>query len=334
MACFCEHCNSMTDFDVKTRKESYPVYGEQIEVDASVAVCKKCGSDVFNEELDSSNLILAQDKYRKNHKLLTAKQIIEIREQYGLSQRSFAKLLDWGDKTIRRYESGAVQSKAHNSLLLFLKNPDNMQEFLSQNEIMLDEKKLQKLKERLSYIHDENTDDFDYGYVSKIFSSELSIENGYRQFDFDKFALCVLYFIDKNSELLIVKLNKLLNYADMLFYKSNGVSLTGTRYIHLPYGPVPDQYNLLYALLEKRGLVCSRFEQLDNGYEKHLLQSGNKKLEVSLSPDELSVLDKVNTKFASFGSKQIADYSHNERGYKETLQGQVISYAYANDIEL
>lgn len=334
MACFCEHCDAMKEFDVKTHKESYHVYGELIEIDAEVAVCKTCGSVIFNEELDTSNIIRAQNKYRTKHKLLTAKQIIEIREQYGLSQRSFAKLLDWGDKTIRRYESGSVQSKAHNSLLLFLKDPDNMQEFLSQNEINLDEKKLTKLKQRLADTKALNSDDFDYGYVSKLFSKELSIENGYKQFDFDKFALCVMFFIEKNPELLIVKLNKLLNYADMLFYKNNGVSLTGTRYIHLPYGPVPDQYILLYALLEKRGLVCSEFEQLDNGFEKHILRSGIRKLEASLSSSELSVLNTVNNKFASFGSKQIADYSHEERGYKETSQGQIISYAYATDINI
>lgn len=33
-------------------------------------------------------------------------EIKKIREQYGLSQRSFAKLLNWGDKTICRYENG------------------------------------------------------------------------------------------------------------------------------------------------------------------------------------------------------------------------------------
>ena len=333
MKCFCEHCNGMSECDEKNITESYPVYGEQIEIQASVAVCKVCGSVLFNEELDSNNLLLAYDTYRKKHKLLTAKEIIEIREQYGMSQRSFAKLLDWGDKTIRRYESGAVQSRAHNSLLLFLKNPQNMHEFLQQNEICLDEKQLKKLEERLELLSSEYSEDFDYGYVSRLFPAELSLANGYKEFDFDKFASCVLYFVKVSPELLIVKLNKLLNYSDMLFFKQNGVSLTGTRYVHLPYGPVPDQYAILYGMLEKRGIVVSEFEELDNGYEKHLLKAGEVKMELNLTSEEIAVLDEVNKKFSSFGSKQIADYSHNERGYKETKQGQIISYAYAADIE-
>ena len=334
MKCFCEHCNKMVDYDTKSVVASFPVYGEQIQIQSSIAVCKECGSEIFNEQLDSNNLLLAQNEYRKKHKLLTASEIIAIREQYGLSQRSFAKLLDWGDKTIRRYESGSVQSKAHNSLLLFLQNPQNMDNFLTQNEITLDEKQLKKLKERLSLLQKDKSQEFDYGYISNLFSSELSIENGYKEFDFDKFASCVLYFIKASEELLIVKLNKLLNYSDMLFYKQNGVSMTGTRYVHLPYGPVPDQYALLYAMLEKRGIVTSVYEQLDNGYEKHLLKTGDAVFDYSFTPQERSVLETVKNKVASFGSKQIADYSHNERGYKETKQGEVISYAYASEIEL
>ena len=288
MKCYCEKCNAMSDYDVKSINESYPVYGEQITIAASVAVCKACGSVLFNEELDSANLLLAQNEYRKKHKLLTPQEIISIREQYGLSQRSFAKLLDWGDKTIRRYEAGAVQSRAHNSLLLFLKNPMNMDEFLKQNEVLFDEKRLRKLRERLESLKKDNSEEFDYGYISKLFSSELTLENGYKEFDFDKFASCALYFIKSSPEMLIVKLNKLLNYSDMLFYKQNGVSLTGARYVHLPYGPVPDQYALLYAILEKRGLVSSVYEQLDNGYERHLLKIGANASDCAFSPQDKS----------------------------------------------
>ena len=332
MKCFCEHCNQMSDYEIKTVSETYPIYDENINIKASVAVCKKCNSILFNEELDSKNLILAQNIYRNKHKLLTADEIIAIRNQYGLSQRSFAKLLDWGDKTIRRYESGSVQSRAHNSLLLFLRNPENMYEYLQQNEIMLEEKQLNKLKDHLKSLKPNIDENLESEFISKLFPADLSLENGYKVFDFEKFAACVLYFIKHNSELLIVKLNKLLNYADMQFFKENGVSLTGTRYIHLPYGPVPDQYSLLYGILERRGFVSFEIEQFDNGFEKHILTSGKVFLENDLLPQELDVLEKINTKFASFGSKQIADYSHNEKGYKQTKQGEVISYEYAEDI--
>ena len=68
-----------------------------------------------------------------------------IRVQYNLSQRSFAKLLNWGDKTIFRYENGSIQDKAHNAILLFLRQPENMEMYLRENEIQLSDKQKSKL---------------------------------------------------------------------------------------------------------------------------------------------------------------------------------------------
>jgi hypothetical protein len=43
-------------------------------------------------------------------------------------------------------------------------------------------------------------------------------------------------------------------------------------------------------------------------------------------------------KFADFGSVDISNYSHKEKGYsstkKGTKKGEIISYAYAKDIQL
>ena len=114
-------------------------------VNAQVMVCAECGEELFNEKLDSATLIKAYNEYRRRHKLLFPEEIKEIGEQYGLSQRSFAKLLNWGDKTICRYENGAVQDKAHNSLLLFLKNPENMKTYLMENEVVIDERQKAQL---------------------------------------------------------------------------------------------------------------------------------------------------------------------------------------------
>ena len=132
---YCEKCEKEVETKVITRKENFKICGENIEVDAQVMLCANCGEEIFNEELDSATLLNAYNEYRRRHKLLSPEEIKRIREQYGLSQRSFAKLLNWGDKTVRRYENGAIQDKAHNSLLLFLRDPDNMRIYLLENEI-------------------------------------------------------------------------------------------------------------------------------------------------------------------------------------------------------
>ena len=85
MKCYCEKCNVMADYTVQTVSESFPVYGEQVKIQASVAVCKTCGAIIFNEELDSKNLLMAQALYRKKHKLihdLFLLKLLEILEKH------------------------------------------------------------------------------------------------------------------------------------------------------------------------------------------------------------------------------------------------------------
>ncbi len=144
---YCDKCRKAAETHIVTKKETYEVFGESYDVDAQVLVCSECGEELFCEKLDNDTILAVYDKYRSKHKLLSPDQIKQIREQYGLSQRGFARLLNWGDKTIRRYEDGSIQDKAHNSVLLFLKDPENMESYLSENETPLSEKQKNKLLE-------------------------------------------------------------------------------------------------------------------------------------------------------------------------------------------
>ncbi len=132
---YCEKCGREVETRIITKRESYDVCGETIEVDAQILVCVECKEEFYSEELDNTTSVWAYNEYRRRHKLLFPEEIKRIREQYGLSQRSFAKLLNWGDKTICRYENGSIQDKAHNSLLIFLREPENMRSYLTENEV-------------------------------------------------------------------------------------------------------------------------------------------------------------------------------------------------------
>lgn len=73
-----------------------------------------------------------------------------------------------GDKTICRYENGSIQDKAHNSLLLFLREPENMRIYLTENEIKLDERQKAKLLDIVNKL------EFDSGFrVEKRFWDRL-----------------------------------------------------------------------------------------------------------------------------------------------------------------
>lgn len=330
---YCEECKREVETNIITQKESYIVCGEEIEVDAQVLVCADCGEEFFCEELDNNTLLAAYNKYRKKHKLLFPEEIKRIREQYGLSQRAFAKLLNWGDKTICRYENGSIQDKAHNSLLLFLREPKNMRGFLNENEILLDERQQKKLYNAVGELENKTKINDESNLIDLYFSNTPCAENGFKVFDYEKTCAMVLFFAHKNTDLLKTKLMKLLNYSDMIYYKENGISMSGLRYAHHKYGPVPENFDILLGKMAADHIA--HIEVLyDNGYEKHQVVPDSDIPVGMITDDELNVLKKIYEKFKDFGSVEISNYSHKEKGYCETKQGEIISYIYAKEIEL
>lgn len=329
---YCNECGREVDTKIVTEKETYNVCGENVEVEARVLVCAECGEEFYCEDLDNATLVSAYNKYRRRHKLLLPEEIKNIREQYGLSQRSFAKLLNWGDKTICRYENGSVQDKAHNSLLLFLRKPENMRTYLIENEVALNERQLNRLLAIVDKLEQSKEYRESKRLLDAYFKRLPSEENGFRVFDYEKFCAMVLFFSNKSKELLKTKLMKLLNYSDMIFYKENGISISGARYVHLPYGPVPENFDLLLGTMAADHIA--HIEVLyDNGYEKHQVIPEADIAEEIFSKEEINVLERVYKKFADYGSVDISNYSHKERGDRSTEKGEVISYAYAKDIE-
>ena len=64
---YCEKCNKEVETVIVTKKENYTVHGETIEVDAKVRVCKACGEELFDEELDNATLLAVYEKYHERH---------------------------------------------------------------------------------------------------------------------------------------------------------------------------------------------------------------------------------------------------------------------------
>ncbi len=70
---------------------------------------------------------------------LTAEEIKGIRQQYGLSQKSFALLLGIGPASIVRYEQGSKPSKANANLIRAARHPEFMLECLAADGDLLPE---------------------------------------------------------------------------------------------------------------------------------------------------------------------------------------------------
>ena len=86
--------------------------------------------------MTNANLLNARNAYRVNHGLLTSDEIVAIRENYGLSQVDPCKITRWGEATISRYESKAIQDEAYDTMLRLIKdNPLIALEFLKKNAV-------------------------------------------------------------------------------------------------------------------------------------------------------------------------------------------------------
>ena len=72
----------------------------------------------------------------------------------------------------------------------------------------------------------------------------------------------------------------------------------------------------------------------ENGYERHQVIFEEEMSQGVLSDTELAVMERIYDKFANFGSVEILNYSHKEKGYCAARKGEIISYSYAKDIKL
>lgn len=67
---YCEKCNLFVDTKIVNKNQTFKVFDDIINVEANLYICIDCNEELFDEELDNNTLVLAYNKYRKNHKLL------------------------------------------------------------------------------------------------------------------------------------------------------------------------------------------------------------------------------------------------------------------------
>jgi len=146
---YCPRCKDDVQTRIETRDEIFKVRGDPIAIQTTVAACPKCGEDLFDEALEGKNIAAAYDAYRRKHHLLTSGEIKELRERYGLSQRALAQLLGWGEVTVNRYENGALQNRAHDTVLRLIADPHNLARVLQVSASHLPQATLHALHDRL-----------------------------------------------------------------------------------------------------------------------------------------------------------------------------------------
>ena len=113
--------------------------GRKYHVQTVADICTHCGYALIAAPDMPEFMRKLADAYRRERGFLTSWEIKGLRQKLGkMSQQRFAKLLHVGPATVKRWELGMVQSKAHDHLMRLLaeqNQPTYVYEVTTQQEL-------------------------------------------------------------------------------------------------------------------------------------------------------------------------------------------------------
>jgi len=325
----CTNCEKEVIFERIVNSEVLNIKGEPITIDMEISRCNNCGDEILDSTINPDPFDQAYRKYRKNHSFLQPEEIKDWRTKHHLSQAELAKLLGLGTATINRYENGAIQNEAHERLLRLAMESSNLLMLVEKSDGVFSEARktrlLKSLKESEEYLNSvDHTIMVNFGFP------EISNLDGYMKLNLSKLYNAILFFTEEG--VLKTKLNKLLFYSDFKHYKQYALSMTGLQYAHLPHGPTPDNYEMYYASLAFKKSIEIIEEIYPKGYVGEVIKALKAPDLNVFSASELRIIAAVKEDFKDYNATKIREYSHQEIGYKETENGELISYSYANKL--
>ncbi|MBU3911162.1 MAG: SocA family protein [Candidatus Omnitrophica bacterium] len=172
--------------------------------------------------------------------------------------------------------------------------------------------------------------------IEDYISSKQKVDeySGFSGFDLDKMINMIVYVTEKTKGVFTTKLNKLLWYIDFLNFKECSKSISGSNYVHLPLGPVPDDYKWIIATAIEDGLIEEEEVILSPESAGIKYTSSVSAEESFFSEKEKKIMDFVIDYFKDYNCSQIKEKSHEEKAYRETKNNEKISYKYAASLSV
>lgn len=197
--------------ELKKMEKATTFRGVNVSFEADAYVCPQCGFEAGTVQSAGAVQRAIADAYRTKMDLLTGEEIKALRKAWGLTQQDLAELMNIGIASIKRWETGLIQSKSMDQALrMQLQGLACLDEYTGNREFSIPRVKL----------------------VIRTIESKL----GKR-------------ILKKTDKMLFAA--KYLWYADMMAFKFLGSSMTGSTYAALPYGPQLNNYSDLVDEIKK-----------------------------------------------------------------------------------
>lgn len=330
MKSFCPHCEKETSATSVLAKLKNTIKGVDVSFEAPLIKCNVCGNQFESPEMGHDVADLALRAFRIEVGLLSPEEIKIFRKSLGLTQHELSGLLGWGGATLSRYENGALQDEAHDRAMRMIMEPDALLGIMENHPDLLTQEKRDHLVKKLKTRGNAESAYREF-FRRFLTDYQADINSGYRRFDAKKFFAMVLHFC-RDSGIPKTKLNKLLWYSDFLSFKHNTVSISGTKYAHLPFGPCPNNYDVFIAYLTDIDKSLSVVEQSSGIYSWEVLVSSGTPDYSLFTNNEMHILSSVAKFFESKTASEVSQISHLELGYQETSDSQIISYEFADGL--
>ena len=96
-------------------------------------------------------------------------------------------------------------------------------------------------------------------------------------------------------------------------------------YRAIQYGPVPANYDNIFAYLENEQIISAEWIRLANGSAREVFKIEGDSDTSLFSPDELETINKVVNRFSETSTWDIVDLSHKENAWKELEAGKKLT---------
>lgn len=304
---------------------------QEVAFTATYEYCSNAEEFLETEAMIKANSLAMKDAYRSKAGLLTSGEIIAIRERFGVSQKDFSEILNWGGATIARYESHQVQSQVHDDVLRKIdEDPKWFVEMLRRAENRISARAYRKYYEMAKEQYSKKQNKYLIDSIQAIYTKyKNEEETGGVDLDLAKVVEMINYLATRVDSLHKVKLMKMLWYSDALHYKRYGKAISGLVYNALPMGAVPEGHEQIMML---EGIYYETNLYGDNiGYRFYPAPGYEIK---ELTNQEIETMDKVISELGNLNAEEIIMKMHEEEAYQCTSSNCVIPFSFAEKIAL
>ncbi len=329
----CPFCMEEHNVSRMVEREKAVFKNEEIIFDSESYYCEECGECFEDENLIKENDIRLKDAYREKMGLLKSSDIVAIRNIYGISQSDLCRILDWGGKTITRYESHQIQDKAHDMILRKIsEDPGWYIDILVESQKAIPEQTYNRYYAKALSLYTKSED----YYLRKCIEANCSEYANNPQFvgnaslSINKIIDVIKYYASSRevTSLYKSKLMELMWYSDFLSYRERNHSITGLPYMVLPSGIMPEGHDYLIKL---KDVPCE--DVIVDGNEAYYFHADESDY-YSLTDDDKSILDTIISVMGAWGKEKLINQLEKERAYKETKMKNIVLYDYAKDLQI